>query len=66
MSRVQEIEQEVRKLSAGELADFRRWFSEYDAEAWDRKLAQDVEAGRLDALADRALRDYRAGKSDEL
>jgi len=66
MGRVQEIEQEVQKLSPRELADFRDWFAHYDAEAWDGKLEQDVEAGKLDKLAERALRDHKAGKSQEL
>lgn len=66
MSRIQEIEQEVQKLSPGELAEFREWFVQYDAEAWDRKLEEDVEAGKLDDLAERALHDHKAGKSREL
>jgi len=66
MNRVQEIEQEVEKLSPGELADFRDWFAQYDAEAWDRQLEQDFEADQLDELAERALRDHKAGKSQQL
>ncbi len=66
MSRVKEIEQEVQNLSPQELADFREWFAQYDAQVWDRKLEQDVQAGRLDAFAERALREHKAGKSREL
>ena len=66
MSRVETIEQEVKKLSERELADFREWFAKYDADAWDRKLEADVEAGKLDALAERALGDYKAGRRREL
>lgn len=66
MSRVETIEQEVQKLSPQELADFREWFAQYDAQAWDRKLEEDVESGKLDALAERALRDHKAGNSHEL
>lgn len=66
MGRVEAIEQEVQKLSQRELADFREWFAKYDADAWDRKLEADVEAGKLDALAERALGDHKAGRSREL
>ncbi|MBM3890224.1 MAG: hypothetical protein FJ388_14010 [Verrucomicrobia bacterium] len=66
MSTVQGIEAAVRKLSRGDLAAFRRWFSAFDAEAWDRQLEADVRAGRLDALADEALRDLREGRCKEL
>lgn len=30
---------------------------------WDRQLERDVEAGKLDALADEALREHAAGKT---
>jgi len=43
-----------------------RWFAEFDAAAWDRQLELDVKAGKLDTLADEALRDHAAGKSTEL
>jgi hypothetical protein len=31
-------------------------------QAWDRKIEADAEAGKLDQLAEEALRDYREGK----
>ena len=46
MSTVHEIEAAVRQLSRQELAAFRDWFSEFDADAWDRQLESDVRAGR--------------------
>lgn len=66
MSRVEAIEQEVQQLSPQELADFREWFAHYDADAWDRKLEADIEAGKLDELAERALADHKSGRSREL
>ena len=41
------------------LAEFRRWFAEFDAAAWDRRLEADVTAGKLDALLTEADDDYR-------
>jgi len=66
MGKVEKIEQEVQALSPGELAQFRAWFIEYDWVAWDRQLERDVQAGRLDALAEKALRDHAAGKTTPL
>jgi len=66
MEKVERIEREVEELSSEELAKFRQWFAAFDAEAWDRQLEADVKAGKLDALADRALRDHEAGKSTKL
>jgi hypothetical protein len=66
MSTVQEIEQAVRALTAAELAAFRAWFADFDAEAWDRQFEKDVAAGRLDQLAEEALRDLREGRCTDL
>jgi hypothetical protein len=63
---VQDIENAVRHLSAEDLADFRAWFAEFDAELWDRQLTEDVDSGRLDFLAEEALQDLRAGRTTEL
>ena len=66
MSKVEKIEQEVQTLSPDELAQFRVWFLEYDWAAWDRQIERDVQAGRLDALAQKALRDHATGKTKPL
>lgn len=66
MTNIQEIETAVRQLSRDELAAFRTWFQEFDAEAWDRQFEEDVAAGRLDHLAEEALRDLREGQCTEL
>ena len=56
MSRVEVLENQVKALSEQELIEFRRWFAEFDAQAWDRQFEADVKAGKLDALAEKALR----------
>lgn len=66
MSRVEKIERDVQSLSTEELAQFRAWFAEFDWEAWDRQLERDVEAGKLDSLADEALRDHDSGRTKPL
>lgn len=66
MGKVESIENQIQELSPEELAALRDWFAKFDAEAWDRQFEADVKAGKLDALADRALRDHLAGRSTKL
>ncbi|MHB8679544.1 MAG: hypothetical protein ACYC7G_07400 [Rudaea sp.] len=66
MGKVEHIEQQVALLAPGELASFRAWFASFDAEAWDRQIAADVAAGRLDALATAALEEHRKGHTKAL
>lgn len=66
MSTIQEIEDAIRQLPDEDLASLRAWFAEFDAAAWDRQFERDVAEGRLDALADEALRDAREGRCTDL
>jgi hypothetical protein len=43
------------------LAEFRRWFADFDAAAWDGQIEQDAAAGKLDRLASEALADFKSG-----
>ncbi|MFO0874066.1 MAG: hypothetical protein U0575_08865 [Phycisphaerales bacterium] len=66
MTKVERIEHEVATLTHDELAASRAWFAEHDAAAWDCEIEADAAAGRLDAIADEALREHRAGKTPKL
>lgn len=66
MGNVKAIEKAVEALPPAELAEFRRWFAEFDAAAWDAQVEQDARAGKLDQLAAEALADYRSGPAREL
>ena len=66
MENVKSIEQAVESLPPSELAEFRRWFAEFDAAGWDRQIEQDAMAGKLDHLAAEALADFRSGAAREL
>jgi hypothetical protein len=63
---VQELEKAIAKLSPEDLAQLRAWFWERDQEEWDRQIARDSEAGKLDQLIAQAKRDYAAGNGREL
>lgn len=66
MSIVEQIEHQVQQLSQSEFAKFREWFHEYEWQAWDRQLEKDVEAGKLDALAEKALADHATGRTTRI
>jgi hypothetical protein len=63
MSTVESIEQAVASLPPTDLAEFRRWFAEFDAAAWDAQIEGDARLGKLDGLADEALAEFQAGKA---
>ena len=66
MGKVESIERLIQELSPEELGTLRVWFATHEAEAWDRQLEADAKAGKLDALAERALQDHLAGRSTKL
>lgn len=66
MSPVETLERAVAELPSDDLVEFRRWFAEFDAAAWDAQIEVDAAAGKLDALAAEALAEYAAGKAREI
>jgi len=66
MGKVEHIEQQVASLAPDELASFRSWFASFDADAWDKQIATDADAGRLDTLAAAALAEHQAGHTKSL
>lgn len=66
MRKIENIEREIQGLSPSELAVFRKWFREFDAEAWDRQIEEDIQAGKLDSLANTALKAFESGKCSEI
>ena len=59
---VKENEAAISELAPAELAKFSEWFEEFQAEAWDRQLENDVAAGKLEKLAEQANTDFEAGR----
>ena len=66
MNKLESIETQIRKLSREELADFREWFAQFDAELWDAQFETDARAGKLDVAAERALQEHKSGQSKKL
>ena len=65
-SRVETLEKEIRELSRDELMTFRDWFVKFDADEWDRQIESDIQAGKLDKLAAKALSEHKRGESRAL
>lgn len=66
MTTIQAIEQAVQQLPAQDLAEFRRWFTQFDEAVWDTQIEADAATGKLDALAAEAAAEYSNGKAREL
>ena len=62
MITVKELEKAVSILPPEELTEFRRWFEEFDATIWDQQFEEDAKSGRLDKVAEKAVKDYGKGK----
>jgi hypothetical protein len=65
MRKLEDIEEQIRNLSGTELVEFRKWYAEFDAQAWDAQFEADVKAGKLDKLGEAARKAHREGKSTE-
>ncbi len=50
MTTIHEIEKAVSVLPLNELEQFRKWFDEFDAKAWDKQFENDVRSGKLDKI----------------
>ncbi len=66
MDDIESIERAIAALLPSALAEFRRWFAEFDVAAWDAQIERDAASGKLDQLAAEALADSQSGASRAL
>ena len=66
MGETERLEEQVERLPPPELAKFRAWFFEFDAQAWDRKIEADARSGKLGSLLAEAKGEFESGKRREL
>jgi hypothetical protein len=66
MRKVEQIEQQIRELSAGEFSELREWVLEQDWKAWDAQVESDVRSGKLDKVIAETDSDYKAGRTRPL
>jgi hypothetical protein len=61
-----ELEAAVSRLPTSDLTDFARWFEDYLADAWDRRIEADIDSGKLNAAGQQADGDFEAGHCSSL
>ncbi|MGL5833448.1 MAG: hypothetical protein ACRC1Z_09475 [Waterburya sp.] len=61
MSKVEQIEAEILKLSPQEFSQLADWLLNLNEQRWDDQIEQDVAAGKLDFLAQEALAEFESG-----
>ena len=71
MSTLEQIESAILTLPTQEFQRLREWLLEldqqhWDQQHWDQQLEQDVNDGKLDALAAEAIAEFEAGECREI
>ncbi len=66
MSTVVEIENALRALPIDQARSVADWLQDYLEDQWDRQIASDAQAGKLDKLAAQALEHHKAGRTKPL
>ena len=61
-----EIENAIRQLPPEKVNELLGWLAEYHADIWDKEIAEDLEAGRLDTLLDEVDTEIGAGLAKPL
>ncbi len=59
MSTIEQIKTTILTLVPEEFPQLRQWFSDVDYLRWDEQLKRDVAEGKLDALAEEAIADFK-------
>ncbi|MGB6297375.1 MAG: hypothetical protein WBF90_14490 [Rivularia sp. (in: cyanobacteria)] len=66
MSTLKQIEAAILTLSSDEFHQLRQWFFDLDYQRWDEQLEQDIADGKLEALAEEAIAEFKAGRCREI
>lgn len=66
MTKLDEIESAVEKLSPKDLTKFRAWLDQLVERLFDEKIERDAKAGKLDMLEAKALENYKTGRVKDL
>ena len=66
MSTLEQIETAILTLPSDEFQRLRQWFFDVDHQRWDEQLEQDIADGKLEALAEEAIAEFKAGHCREI
>jgi hypothetical protein len=59
MSTIEQIKTTILTLAPNEFQRLRQWFSDVDYQRWNEQLEQDILDGKLDALAEEAIAEFK-------
>ena len=63
---VYEIIENIKKLPEKDLKILLEWIENFEQNFWDQEFERDVRLGKLDKLAEQAIKDFQASKCREL
>ena len=63
---LREIEKAIQQLPPQDFKALVNWLDELRSEVWDKQIEKDAKAGKLDKLAEQALKDFQEGKFTKL
>ncbi len=63
MQTVKEIEAAIEKLPRDQFFHLLDWVRNRFGDEWDRQIEDDLNAGRLERVAEEAVAEYRSGKT---
>jgi len=66
MSTLEQIEAAILTLPSDEFQRLKQWFFDLDYQHWDKQLEKDVADGKLEALAQEAIAEFKAGHYREI
>ena len=66
MPKVEDIKQEIEKLSEDEYRQIRNWLLEKDWGKWDEEIERDSQEGKLNFLIEQARKAKREGRLKSL
>jgi carbon monoxide dehydrogenase subunit G len=66
MLTLEQIEFAILQLSPDEYKKLIEWFADLDYQRWDKQLEKDIVDGKLEALAQEAIAEFKAGHCREI
>jgi hypothetical protein len=63
---LKELEKAIQQLPPQDFKTLLAWLDEVRADLWDKQIEDDAKAGKLDKLAEQALKDFSEGRFTKL
>ena len=66
MSSIEQIKTAILSLAPSEFQRLRQWIFDVDYQRWDEQIERDIAEGKLDALIEEAISEFKAGQCREI